>query len=86
VAARAHRNLFLRAFVYIDDLRKCRLYIVQDFFVLNPTTANISQSRTKEIPPIGVRYGEKTVSVKDGLPKFKHMPADLGGSGDMLPE
>jgi len=24
--------------------------------------------------------------MKDGLPKFKDMPADLGGSGDMVEE
>jgi len=37
-------------------------------------------------PALHVWYGEKTVSVKDGLPKFKDMPSDLGGSGDTLPE
>jgi len=37
-------------------------------------------------PALHVWYGEKTVSVKDGLPKFKDMPADFGGSGDTLPE
>ena len=28
----------------------------------------------------------KTVSVKDGLPKFKDMPEELGGSGATMPE
>ncbi len=37
-------------------------------------------------PSLHVYYGEKTVSIKDGLPKFKDMPADFGGSGDTLPE
>ena len=31
-------------------------------------------------------YGEKTMSVPDGLPKFKDMPAEFGGSGEMLPD
>ena len=31
-------------------------------------------------------YGEKSMSVPDGLPKFKDMPAEFGGSGDMLPD
>lgn len=37
-------------------------------------------------PAMHVYYGEKTVSIKDGLPKFKDMPADFGGSGDTLSE
>ncbi len=37
-------------------------------------------------PALHVHYGNKSVSVKDGLPKFKDMPADFGGSGETLPE
>ena len=37
-------------------------------------------------PTVHVFYSEKTVAIKDGLPKFKDMPAEFGGSGDMLPE
>lgn len=37
-------------------------------------------------PALHVWYSEKSVSVKDGLPKFKDMPTDFGGSGEMLPE
>jgi len=33
-----------------------------------------------------VFYGEKTMSVKDGLPKYKDMPSAFGGSGTELPE
>lgn len=40
----------------------------------------------KHEPAVHVYYGEKTVSVKDGLPKFKDMPADFGGSGETLPD
>ena len=29
-------------------------------------------------------YGEKTMSVPDGLPKFKDMPSEFGGSGEMV--
>ena len=31
-------------------------------------------------------YGEKTLSVKDGLPKWKDMPEEFGGSGTLLDE
>ncbi len=31
-------------------------------------------------------YEHKTISMKDGLAKFKDLPAENGGSGEMLPE
>ena len=37
-------------------------------------------------PTIHVHYGSKTISVHDGLPKFKDLPTDFGGSGEMLPD
>lgn len=37
-------------------------------------------------PMMHVFYGEKMVSVKDGLPKLKDVPAEMGGSGETLPE
>ena len=37
-------------------------------------------------PTIHINYESKTVSVKDGLPKFKDMPEEFGGSGATMPE
>ena len=37
-------------------------------------------------PTVHVHYKYKVVSVKDGLPKFKDMPSQFGGSGEMLPD
>ncbi len=37
-------------------------------------------------PAIHVFYGERMIAIKDGLPKFKDLPAEFGGSGDTLPE
>ncbi len=37
-------------------------------------------------PGLHVHYGEKVLSVKDGLGKFKDMPKEFGGSGETLPE
>ena len=37
-------------------------------------------------PMLHVNYKYKTVSVKDGLPKFKDLPEPLGGTGEMLPD
>ncbi len=37
-------------------------------------------------PQLHVNYGEKVMSVRDGLPKMKDFPAELGGSGETLAE
>jgi hypothetical protein len=37
-------------------------------------------------PGLHVFYSEKVVSIKDGLPKMKDVPKELGGSGETLPE
>ncbi|MEX2647563.1 MAG: GFA family protein [Alphaproteobacteria bacterium] len=37
-------------------------------------------------PELHVFYGEATLPIRDGLPKFRDLPAKMGGSGDMLPE
>jgi hypothetical protein len=37
-------------------------------------------------PAIHVNYGEMVLRIKDGLPKMKDFPAELGGSGELLPE
>lgn len=37
-------------------------------------------------PALHIRYAEKTVAMQDGLPKFKDLPADFGGSGELLAE
>jgi hypothetical protein len=37
-------------------------------------------------PQLHVNYGESVVRVRDGLPKQKDMPSEMGGSGVLLPE
>jgi hypothetical protein len=37
-------------------------------------------------PGVHVNYAETVLHIHDGLPKFKDMPAEMGGSGDVLPE
>ena len=37
-------------------------------------------------PQLHVHYGETKLRVKDGLPKMKDMPKEMGGSGQTLPE
>jgi predicted GNAT family acetyltransferase len=45
--------------------------------------ANLLQGFTHE-PTLHANYGSKTVSVTDGLLKFRDLPAELGGSGETL--
>ena len=37
-------------------------------------------------PGVHVNYSETVLRMKDGLPKMKDFPAELGGSGETLPE
>lgn len=37
-------------------------------------------------PGVHVNYAETVLPMKDGLPKMKDFPAELGGSGETLPE
>lgn len=37
-------------------------------------------------PAVHVNYQETILHIKDGLPKLKDFPAEMGGSGDTLPE
>ncbi len=59
-------------------------------WVLSPPSCLASLSNPakdmKHEPTVHVYYADRTIDVKDGLPKFKDMPAEFGGSGDMLTE
>lgn len=37
-------------------------------------------------PGVHVNYAERVLSMRDGLPKLKDFPRELGGSGDVVPE
>jgi hypothetical protein len=37
-------------------------------------------------PAIHVNYAEAVLRIKDGLPKMKDVPSEMGGSGDTVPE
>ena len=37
-------------------------------------------------PAIHVNYAETVLRIKDGLPKLKDFPAEVGGSGETVPE
>jgi hypothetical protein len=37
-------------------------------------------------PGVHVHYAETVLPMKDGLPKMKDLPGEMGGSGETLPE
>jgi hypothetical protein len=37
-------------------------------------------------PALHVNYFETVLPMRDGLPKFKDFPADIGGSGEQIAE
>jgi len=37
-------------------------------------------------PTLHVHYGEKVLTVRDGLPKYKDFPGSFGGSDEVVPE
>jgi hypothetical protein len=37
-------------------------------------------------PALHVNYQESVLQIRDGLPKMKDMPKEMGGSGETLPE
>jgi hypothetical protein len=37
-------------------------------------------------PGVHVNYSETVLRMKDGLPKLKDFPSELGGSGQAVPE
>jgi hypothetical protein len=37
-------------------------------------------------PQLHVHYAEKVMAIRDGLPKMKDVPKEMGGSGDTLSE
>jgi len=37
-------------------------------------------------PGVHVNYAETVLPMRDGLPKFKDFPAEIGGSGEQMPE
>jgi hypothetical protein len=37
-------------------------------------------------PTMHVHYGERIMSISDGLPKYNDLPAEFGGTGDLVAE
>lgn len=37
-------------------------------------------------PKAHLNYAESVMRIRDGLPKFKDLPVEIGGSGEVVPE
>lgn len=38
------------------------------------------------VPSVHVNYAETVLRIKDGLPKMRDLPKEMGGSGEVMPE
>jgi hypothetical protein len=54
------------------------------FGLVDVYAATIPTLRFK--PGVHVNYAETVLPMRDGLPKLKDFPAELGGSGEQIPE
>lgn len=72
---------------YRKFCKKCGGHLMTDHprMRLVDVYANLLQGYSHK-PTLHANYASKMVSVKDGLPKFKDLPAELGGSGETLPD
>jgi hypothetical protein len=67
--------------------KKCGGHLMTDhptFGLVDVYAATIPTLAFK--PGVHVNYAETVLPMKDGLPKMKDFPAELGGSGQTLPE
>jgi hypothetical protein len=46
----------------------------------------VTLSELRFAPQLHVHYQEAILPLRDGLPKFRDLPSELGGSGEMLEE
>ena len=66
---------------------KCGGHIMTDHptFGLTDVYAAVIPDMTFK-PAVHLNYAETVLPMKDGLPKLKDFPKELGGSGETLPE
>ncbi len=67
--------------------KKCGGHLMSDHPPLQLTDVYAAMIPTLAFKPgVHVNYQETVLRMKDGLPKMKDFPAELGGSGETLPE
>lgn len=66
---------------------QCGGHVLTDHPTFGLTDVYAATIPTLEFSPgVHVNYAESVLRIKDGLPKMHDFPAELGGSGAMLPE
>lgn len=69
--------------------KTCGGHIMTEHPTMGPGLMDVYAATIPEFPfhpGVHVNYSEKVVSMKDGLPKQKDVPAEMGGSGVLLPD
>lgn len=67
--------------------KKCGGHVFHDVGPLGVVDVYASLVEGLEFKPaLHLNYESTIMPMKDGLPKFKDFPSDLGGSGETLPE
>ncbi len=67
--------------------RKCGGHLMNNHPPLNLVDVFAAMLPTLRFNPgVHVNYGETVLPIRDGLPKLKDFPKELGGSGKVIPE
>ena len=67
--------------------RQCGGHLMTDHPTLGLTDVFAATLPTLAfVPGVHVNYAETVLPMKDGLPKLKDFPSELGGSGETVPE
>ena len=67
--------------------KKCGGHVMTDHPTMDLVDVYAATIPTQKfIPGVHVNYSETVLPMKDGLPKLKDFPAELGGSGAPMPE
>ena len=65
---------------------KCGGHVMIDHPTLGLADVRVPMSNFTFKPTVHLNYEERILPIKDGLPKMKDFPKEIGGSGETLPE
>lgn len=67
--------------------KQCGGHVMTDHPTLGLTDVFAATLPTLDfVPGVHVNYAETVLPMKDGLPKLRDFPSELGGSGESMPE
>jgi hypothetical protein len=65
---------------------KCGGHVMIDHPTLGLADIRVSLNNFTFKPTVHLNYEEKVLPIKDGLPKLRDFPKEIGGSGESMPE